>query len=142
MKEEQMLVEFSVAEANVDLLKKAFAEFKKGNIQAVIDSCIDDVQWKTYENPTVPFAGTYKGKGEVKKYFKLLVENVTIKSFVQHEFIAQGETVVVLSHQKATVKKTSKSIEQDMVQVFKFRNDLIASVTTFNDTRLAEKAFS
>jgi len=129
------------SEANIQVIKQSYAEFKKGNIEGVLANCADDVQWDTYNNPSVPFNGTYKGKDEVRRYFKLLNENITITRFDQKEFIGQGETVVVLSHQTSTVKRTGKTIDQEVAQVFRLRGGKVTSMFIFNDTRQVAKAF-
>jgi len=139
-----ILEQLGVSEAvnqNLRVIQSGFTEYSKGNVQGVIDLCTTDVVWKTFDNPKVPFAGTYNGKDELKKFFTLLGEHLEVTYFEPKEFICEGENVIVLGHQTATVKKTGKKIDQDWCFAFKLRNEKIYHQYAYVDTRLAAEAF-
>ena len=74
----------------VQLVQQAYADFGSGNIQGILDICTDDVVWTGYENPGVPFAGTFKGKDGVSEFFQLLAENVDYSAFEPKEFFSDN----------------------------------------------------
>jgi len=127
--------------ANLRVVQQGFSDFRQGNIQGLLDRCTDDAQWGTYLNPTVPFAKTWKGKNEVKQFFKLLGENVTFTEFEPSEFVAQNETVIILAHQKGKVTKTGKTFEQQVCICCKLRNQKMYSTFSYTDSRQIAETF-
>jgi len=54
---------------NVQIIQQAFADFRSGNIQGILDICTDDIVWAGAANPGVPITGTFKGNDGVRKFF-------------------------------------------------------------------------
>jgi uncharacterized protein len=128
-------------ESNVQVVRKGFEDFTKGNTSAVVDVCTDDVSWGSYENPGVPLAGTHNGKEGVTRFFSMLGELIDYTDFTPREFFEQGGAVVVLGHQAGKVKKTGKTFDQDWAMVFRLRGAKIYSTFFFTDTRQQAEAF-
>ncbi len=127
---------------NVELIQQAFGEFGKGNFQAVADKCTEDVAWGSYENPAVPFAGMFKGKDGVLKFFRLLSENVDFQEFTPREFYEQGDTVIVRGLHAVKVKKTGRSYRHEWAFFFKVRDSKVSYFFSFVDTRDQAQAFA
>lgn len=123
------------AKSNLQLAQEGFANFAKGNIKDIINQCSDDVVWATYKNPDAEPSGKFYGKEGVQEYFSKLAENVQFLSFEPKEYIVQGDTVVVLGHQKAVVKQTGKTFEHDWCMVFKLRDGKTQNCFMFLDSR-------
>lgn len=127
--------------SGIEIIQQAYADFGSGNIQGILDVCTDDVIWTGAQNPTVPIAGTFKGKDEVKKFFSLLAENVDYSSFEPKEFFMDKDAVIVLGYHKGTVKKTGKSYDHDWCMIFRLRNSKVYHYYVFVDTRDQAEAF-
>ena len=128
-------------QSNVELIQQAFDEFGKRNFQAVADRCTNDVVWGSFDNPAVPFAGIYKGRDGVLKFFKALNEHVDYARFEPQEFYAQGDTVVVRGYHSAKAKDTGKTFGHEWAMFFKIRDAKVASYFCFVDTRDQAQAF-
>ncbi len=126
---------------NQQIISDSFEEFSRGNITAIIDVCDDNIIWKTYDNPIIKPAGTYKGKDGVADFFSTLGSEIEYFNFEAHEFITQGENVVVTGHHAGTVKRTGKSFDHDWCMVFKLRNGKIYQYSVYVDTYDQAKAF-
>jgi ketosteroid isomerase-like protein len=128
-------------ENNVQIIQQAFADFASGNIQSILNVCTDDIVWTGIENPTVPIAGTFKGKDGVIKFFSNLSENIDYSYFEPKEFFSDKDAVIVLGHHTAKVKKTGKSFDHDWCMVFRLRDGKLYHYYVFVDTRDQAESF-
>lgn len=123
------------AEENAQLVEKAYADFKRGNIPAILEALTEDVDW-FIPGPTevVPFAGRRRGPRQVGEFFTALAESQTAREFEPREFIAQGDKVVVLGYQRWTVHSTGRTYEDNWAHVFTMRNGKVAEFREYHDT--------
>jgi uncharacterized protein len=89
--------------ANKQLLRHVYAEISKGNVQPLLDSLADDVEWTIIGSTAL--SGTSRGKQEVidkllKPIRARLADGPIV--FQPERFIAEGEYVVMQAHGRAT----------------------------------------
>lgn len=78
---------------NKELVKKGYAAFSAGDVQAVMDLFDDEIEWVQPGQSAI--SGTFHGKTEVMEYMARLAEKaptVTVK-----RLIAEGDTVVAIT---------------------------------------------
>jgi uncharacterized protein len=127
---------------NADVVQQAYAAFGQGDIPALLRFLTDDVEW-TLQGPTViPWAGTHHGHEGVTEFFSLLGETLEFEQFEPREYVAQGDTVVVLGHERSLVKPTGRGFEQEWAHVYTLRDGKIATGLFIEDTAAQVKAFS
>lgn len=126
---------------NVQRVRDAYAAFSRGDIQTVLDTLTDDVQWSIPGPSEVPFAGDRSGKAEVAAFFQELAQAEDITAFEPKTVMAQGDLVVALGRYAATVKATGKSVDMDWVHVFTFRGGRCAVFDEYYDTAKYAEAF-
>ena len=88
---------------NKQLLRRVYAEISKGNVQPLLDSLADDVEWTIIG--TTALSGTSRGKQEVidkllKPIRARLADGPIV--FQPERFIAEGEYVVMQAEGRAT----------------------------------------
>jgi ketosteroid isomerase-like protein len=81
-----------------------------------------------------PWAGTCHGRTQVAKFYAGLAEVAEFEQFEPREFIAQGDTVVVLAFERLRIKATGRTVENDVVTVFTFREGKVVQLRTYEDT--------
>jgi len=89
--------------ANKQLLQHAYAEISKGNVQPLLDSLADDVEWTIIGSTAL--SGTSRGKQEViDKLLKPIRARLADGPimFQPERFIAEGEYVVMQAKGRAT----------------------------------------
>ena len=128
-------------EENIRSVKIAYEDFLKGNIQAIIDRCTDDIEWSSHNNPTVPYGKTYYKKAGAAEFFKTLTSNVDYTQFEPKEFYADGDKVFVKGYHKATVKSTGKNFGHEFLMEFTLKDGQIANFFSWIDTRDQSQAF-
>ena len=124
-----------------EIVQKAYECFGRRDINGLLDTLSDDIDWTIPEIENAPFAGARKGKAAVGEFFGQLAEGEDITHFAPNEFIADGDRVVVLGESTATVRSTGKTYSTDWVHVFTVRDDRISVFLEFFDNAAATRAF-
>ena len=119
---------------NTDVVQQGYEALGRGDIPAILDLLTDDVEWIEQGPSVIPFAGTRHGHEGVAEFFSLLDENLELEQFEPREFVAQGDTVVVVGFERSVSKATGHAIEQEWAHVYTLRDGKIAKGRYFEDT--------
>ena len=125
----------------VEVVNKMFQAFGTGNMEALKSTLSDTSVLVYYGSDLIPYSGTYKGKEEVVRFIGNIVSSVDILDFKVEQIISNGKTVVVLGSEKQKIKKNSKILEQNWVQVYTVENGLITKMDEYANTAYSEKLF-
>jgi ketosteroid isomerase-like protein len=129
-------------QTNVAVLQQGYEAFGRGDIPGVLDLLTDDVVW-TFQGPSViPFAGTYRGREGIAEFFSSVGEALEFEQFEPREFVAQGDTVVVLGYERSIAKTTGRGFEQEWAHVYTLRDGKVATGRFFENTAAEAAAFS
>jgi ketosteroid isomerase-like protein len=129
-------------EDNVAVVRRAYENFKGGNIGGILDSVTDEVDWRLPEMEGVPFAGGRRGRESVGGFFSQLAESQESVSFEPREFVAQGDKVIALGTYLWRVKKNGREYGGDWAHVFTVRDGKIAGFHEYMDSAAASAAFA
>ena len=119
---------------NTRVVQDLFAAFGRGDVPGVLDKLTDDVEWRLAGPTEVTYAGVRRGRDQVAEVLKLLAQSSEFEHFEPQEFIAQGEKVVVLGHERQRVKATGQVVDNDWAMVFTLREGKIAKFRNYEDT--------
>ena len=129
-------------QANVRILKDAYASFKQGDVESVLKTLIDDVEWITPGLPELmQTAGNRRGQKEVAEFFATLNKQEDVELFEPHEYVAQGDKVIALIRYRGRVKATGKKVEADLVHVFTFAGGKVRKFQEYYDTAATLDAY-
>ena len=82
---------------NKEIVEGAYASFAQGDVPAALGAMADDIQWTVADG--FPLAGTYVGPQAVLEgVFMRLGEIGDDYAVVPEQFVADGDTVVMLGH--------------------------------------------
>ena len=126
---------------NVRTVQEAYAAFKRGDIQGVLNTLSEDVDWHTPGEGLVPQAGTFHSKQEVANFFQRLDQNAKFTEFEPSSYIAQGDHVVALGHYSGTVPQTGRKFEAEWAMHFTFKGNKVAKFREFTDTAAIAQAY-
>lgn len=126
---------------HVATVKASFAAYQRGDIRTVLDSLTDDVTWEFPGPPNIPIAGRQFGRDQVEDFFRRMSEAIDMRQFQPRQFIAEGDTVVVVGSSTFVVRATGREISDDWVMVFDMRNGKVARFREFTDTAVLSHAF-
>ncbi len=126
---------------NAGVVQETYEAVGRGDIPTLLDLLTDDVEW-TFQGPySIPFAGTRRRREGVAEFFSLVGENIEFQDFEPREFIAQGDTVVVLGFERSLVKPTMRTFEQEWAHVYTLRDGKVAKFLSIEDTAAHVVAF-
>ena len=127
--------------ANVQLIKELYDRLGKGDLETALGLMTDDVTFVVPGPPGIGAAGTWRGHHGVHECFARLREAQENQSTDVREFVAQGNTVVVLLHVIAKARSTGKRFESDLVHFFTLRDARISNLIDFFDTAALVDAY-
>jgi len=130
------------SDQNISIVQHAYADFAKGNIAGLLDSCTDDIVWGSFDNALVPYAGTYHGKKGTADFFSTLASHIDYLEFEPREFFAAADRVFVKGYHKGKVKSTGKIFGHDFLMEFQLRNGKVNSFFAWVDSRDQAAAFA
>jgi ketosteroid isomerase-like protein len=126
---------------NAQLVQQAYRNFQNGDVQGVLGSLSEDIEWVVPQIKRVPFGDTYRGVEELGQFFSGLGDAQEPRQFEPSEFVSEGETVVTLGHYAWHVNSTGREWESDFAHVFIVRDGRIARFQEFTDTAAIGAAF-
>ena len=126
---------------NAEVIRQAYKAFGRGDIPTVLDLMADDVDWALQGPSVIPWAGTRRGREAVAEFFSLLGETLEFERFEPREFVAQGDTVVVVGYERSLVKPTGRTFENEWAHVYTLRDGKIAKGRFIEDTAAQVVAF-
>jgi ketosteroid isomerase-like protein len=126
--------------ANKQLLQDIYAQISRGNLQPLLDSMADDIQWTIIGSTAV--SGTSRGKQEVidkllKPVRARLADGPIV--FQPERFIAEGEYVVMQAKGRATAR-SGKPYNNTYCIVCRIVDGKVKEMIDYVDTELITSA--
>ena len=126
---------------NTAVVRKNYDAFAKGDVQTVLNSLTEDVEW-IYEGPEIiPFAGKRKGIAQVRQFFEALATSQVNTKLTVDNFVAQGDLVATLGRVSGKVKATGKSTDVPFAHFATLRNGKVCRFVSLTDTAAVADAF-
>src|SRR5689334_13935911 len=126
---------------NKKLVQSLYEAFARGDIGYILDRVTDDVEWVTEGPQSIPYAGSFKGRAEVQKFFEKL-SSVEGGRVIAQELIAAEDQVVGLGRFTGTVKATKQKLDVAIAHVFTVRSGKVSRWLGYADTARVAEAYS
>jgi ketosteroid isomerase-like protein len=118
---------------NKEIVEGAYASFAQGDVPAALGAMADDIQWT--EADGFPLAGTYVGPQAVLEgVFMRLGEIGDDYAVVPEQFVADGDTVVMLGHYAWKHKSSGEPAVVKMAHVLTLDGGKIVTFQQHVDT--------
>lgn len=129
---------------NEAVVRGIYRSFLQDDLPAVLDALTEDVEWTWYGPSAIPVAGTRHGREAVAEWFGIIADTVEFQRFEpdDFEFVAQGDTVVVLGNERGTARATGRTFDGQWVQFMTLRDGKVARFRQFPDTAAVGAAFA
>jgi ketosteroid isomerase-like protein len=125
----------------LELVQQTYQAFGQGDVATMQSVMAEDFEWDSRYPAGVPLGGVWRGQDGLLDFLKTVGETVDVLAFEIHEFIAQGNKVVVLGFDESRAKLTGRTYHNDWVHVWTIQDGKIAGIRTYNDTAAASAAF-
>ncbi len=113
-------------------VKRMFAAFSKGDLDALIETVHPESKWTYYgANPHLSRA-TFSGHDSVRRFFERIRERLKMSSFNTDEFVEEGDTVVIFGREAGTIRATEEPFRNAWAQKYVVRDNLIVEMEEYN----------
>lgn len=108
-----------------ELVEKMYHAFVQGTLEILYDALDENVEWAVHGTSDIPFAGTFHGVSEVKRFISILAETTDVTRFDVERFITQDDTVVVTGSESVRIKDTGKTANLHWADIWTVKNGKI-----------------
>jgi ketosteroid isomerase-like protein len=119
---------------NVDLVRQGYEAFGRGDLEGLLNTLDENIEWVSPGPSDLPTAGTRRGRQQIADFFRAVNELFEIQRFEPKTFVAQDDRVVVLGEDTARVKATGKVLNESWAHAFVVRNGKVVSFQEYIDT--------
>jgi uncharacterized protein len=124
---------------NVQIVTDFFAAMGRRDKQGLLALSAEDIEWIIPGE--WPLAGTHRGHAGVVDLFQKAFEMVELSFSEPHEFVAQGDRVLVIGLSRGKVKATNRTFEDHWVFAFTVRNGKVTNIREYIDTLAVARGF-
>jgi ketosteroid isomerase-like protein len=117
---------------NLDVLKKGYEDFSRGDVQAATEVWADDFVWQGSNSTEVPGGGEHRGKDAALEVLGQAVGAWDEFKLTPDEFFESGDTIVVLGHTELT--KGGQTTKTPVVHVWRFEGGQAKRLQILGDT--------
>jgi ketosteroid isomerase-like protein len=130
-------------EGNIEKLQSVYASFACGNVSAIVAALDPEFVW-TNPGPSAEFSyfGTHTGRNAALRVFQFIGDHLQMQKFEPYRFLADGDTVVVLIRQEATVRSSgrARSYAQTCAHVWTLKDGTPIALHDLQDTMVVVSA--
>ena len=131
------------AEQNIETIKAIYDAFRRGDVDAILERCTDDVDWAADAAIEVaPWHVVKHGKAEVPSCFAGIQATGPVTEFSPLSFAADedGDVMVFLRY-AFTVSATGKDVATNLHHFWRLRDGRVFCCRGSEDTALIASAF-
>ena len=122
---------------NVQVVKDFFAAIGSGDKKGLLALVAKDFEW-IIPGEDWPLAGTYRGHAGLEN---LLQKSEMLETSTEpHEFVAQGDQVLVIGFAKGKILATNKPFEDDWVFAITVQDGRLKKIREYIDTQALARA--
>lgn len=118
--------------SNMEILRKGYEDFSRGDIQTATESWADDFVWQGPNSTDLPGGGEHSGKDAALQALQQAVGAWDEFELSADEFFEEGETAVVLGHTR--VSRGGQSAQTPVVHVWRFQGGEAKRLQILSDT--------
>lgn len=126
---------------NSDVVRRVYESFRAGDIDAMLASMADDVEWQLPEIAGVPFSGKRQGHASIREFFAGVAAMQDVDVMELNTIVAQAAIVVVLGRYAWQVKATGRNFSSDFAHAFHMVDGKVGRFQEFLDTAAAAAAY-
>jgi uncharacterized protein len=119
---------------NSDIIRSAYDAFGRGDLDGVLSTLDENIDWVTPGPSELRTAGHRRGRQEVALFFQTLNEEFQFERFEPFEFIEQGDRIVVLGEDTIRVRATGRTLEYNWAHVYEMRDGKVIRFREYGDT--------
>lgn len=130
-----------MSQSNLEIVKKAYAAFGRGDIPGVLDTFSPAIEW--YSPPGMyRLGGVHRGpQGVVNGFFSVLMELYDGLDVTPSEYVEAGDRVIVLGKVRGKGRATGQAVDASYVHILEVHDGKVTRFDEFQDTATLNRAF-
>lgn len=124
---------------NVQVVKDFFTAMGRSDRRGLTALTSEDIEW-IIPGEDWPLAGTHRGHAGLEDLLQKASEKTETSVMEFHEYVAQGDRVLVVGFAKGRIKATNKTWEDDWVFAITVRNGKLTNIREYIDTQALTRA--
>jgi len=126
------------AQENDETVRAIYEAFGRGDVDAILEECTDDVDWSTdAANEVAPWHGVKHGHAELPSFFEGIAQSGSVDEFTPLSFAANdNDEVMVFIRFAFTSNDTGKSASMHLHHYWRLRDGKVAYYRGSEDTAL------
>jgi ketosteroid isomerase-like protein len=129
------------AEQNIATVKDIYEAFGRGDVEAILEQCTDDVDWGVDSAVEIaPWHGVKRGKAEVPRFFAGIAQAGPVTEFTPLGFAGNDDEVMVFLRYAFTANETGTHVSMHLHHYWRFRDGKVAYFRGSEDTALIASA--
>ncbi|XKM42987.1 nuclear transport factor 2 family protein (plasmid) [Rhizobium ruizarguesonis] len=126
-------------EQNVQIVKDFFVAMGSSDRQDLLALVADDIEW-IIPGRDWPLAGTHCGHEGLADLLQTASEKVETSVMEFHEYVAQGDRVLVVGFASGKIKATNKTWKDDWIFAITVRDGKLTNIREYVDTQALARA--
>jgi ketosteroid isomerase-like protein len=126
-------------EENVQIVKDFFAALGGSDRQALLALTAKDIEW-IIPGEGWPLAGTHRGYAGLAGLLQTASETMETSVMEFHEYVAQGDRVLVVGFARGKIKATNRAWKDDWVFAITVRSEKVTNIREYVDTQALARA--
>ena len=132
-----------MSDPKIAAVQRLYAAVGRNDVDAILAELADDVDWAPEAaSNSVPWYDSYRGRGEVPRFFAAIGTNVDITDFTPLTYTSNETDVMVPVRFAYTVRATGKRTKMTMQHWWRFAGGKIVFFRGAEDTEQSVAAFS
>ena len=126
---------------NLQTVQRIYKAIVEGDIPTRLSLVTDDIDLHFFGSNKIPWAGTWRGRDGLGQFLGRIAEALEFQVFQPDEFIAAGNQVVVLGHERCLIRSTGSVVDANWAHIWTLRDGLICRHLEYSDTAAWEAGF-
>ena len=124
------------------LVQKVYDSFNTGDIEGLLSTFTDDIEFVVVAVPKAPFYRSRRGRDSVSEFISSMADHQESKGAVDIlEIIVQGNKAAVFGHAAWHVKSTGLDWETDFAHFWTVEGDKLTRCQEYTDTAAMSAAY-
>jgi ketosteroid isomerase-like protein len=119
---------------NLKTIESVYAAFGRADLPFILKALAEDVDWRHPRPADIPWGGDRRGREAVAQFFAAIGQHVAIELFSPDQFIARGDQVIVLGHERVRTRAGGRVYQVEWVHVWTLRDGVVAGFREYTDT--------
>ncbi len=115
----------------LEVTQRVYDRFAEGDLDGFMQLCAEDIEWVVNGPAALEKCQAFRGHAGVRRFLDILGASWEFHRFTPQQFLATGNTVIVLGDEEGTDKATGVGFHNRWAHVFDVEDGLVVRFREF-----------